>query len=234
MKRLTRRSLLAASAALARAGFRRAAAEADAQAGGNGEPPRSARWISSWSGRRRRIAAAPAVRIARLKFVVLEATGESAAAASLTTRRSRPVDRGAHRIYAADINRWSLGRPLDPATPGQRLRIGRRPRGELGTSSRRWYQQPCLATAARGRADISADKAPPDLGERRKTIEFATGPFTCGRISTRSLSSTSPARSIATTIHYGGTRHAAGEAPATHVLLTGTPVNRIACGARGR
>jgi monoamine oxidase len=248
MKRLTRRSFLAASAALGAgpafgAPRQKPAPKSEETAG----PPRSGKVdIVVVGAGAAGIAAARRLSASRgLKFVVLEATGEVGGRCVTDNKTfGVPFDRGAHWIYAADINPLvrlgaQTGLEIYPAPPGQRLRIGRRYAREgeledfLATAVR---ANNALATAARGRADMSADKAlPKDLGEWRKTIEFATGPFTCGK----DLNEVSTV-DLAHAVHRDNNsycRQGLGTLLAKllppDVLLTDTPVNRIMWWGRG-
>jgi monoamine oxidase len=100
-----------------------------------------------------------------------------------------PYDRGAHWIHTPDINpvaklATQTGLDIYPAPPGQRVRIGRRYAREaemenyLATLVR---ANSAISDAAR-RGDMSCAQAlPKDLGEWRPTIEFFLGPFGCGK-----------------------------------------------------
>jgi len=248
MKRLTRRSFLAASAAFGAgpafgAPRQRPAPKPEETA----EPPRSGKVdIVVVGAGAAGIAAARRLSASRgLKFVVLEATGEVGGRCITDNKTFEiPFDRGAHWIYAADINPLvrlgaQTGLEIYPAPPGQRLRIGRRyaREGELEDFLATLVRtNNAMAIAARGRADMSADKAlPKDLGEWRQTIEFATGPFTCGK----DLNEVS-AVDLARAVHRDNNsycRQGLGTLLAkllpADVLLTDTPVNRIMYWGRG-
>jgi monoamine oxidase len=99
-------------------------------------------------------------------------------------------DRGAHWIHMPDLNPVAklavrTGLDIYPAPPGQRLRVGLRNAREgemedflagLVRCNRAIYD------AARGKADVSCAQAlPKDLGEWRPTMEFVLGPFGCGK-----------------------------------------------------
>ena len=101
-----------------------------------------------------------------------------------------PYDRGAHWIHMPDLNPVAklavkTGLDIYPAPPGQRLRIGLRNAREsemedfLGSLVR---CNRAIYDAARGRGDVSCEQAlPKDLGDWRPTMEFVLGPFGCGK-----------------------------------------------------
>jgi hypothetical protein len=100
-----------------------------------------------------------------------------------------PYDRGAHWIYAADINpvaklATQTGLDIYPAPPGQRMRIGRRyaREGEMEDFLASVVRaNTAIADAAR-KSDIAcAQVLPKDLGEWRPSIDFALGPYNCGK-----------------------------------------------------
>jgi monoamine oxidase len=194
MKRLTRRSFLAASAAFgAGPAFGAPRQRPAPTAGEPTEAPRSGPVdIVVVGAGAAGIAAARRLSASRgLKFVVLEASNEPGGRCITDNKTfGVPFDRGAHWIHAADINPLvrlgpQAGLEIYPAPPGQRLRIGRRyaREGELEDFLATLVRtNNAIATAARGRADIPAEKAlPKDLGEWQHTIEFVAGPFTCGK-----------------------------------------------------
>jgi monoamine oxidase len=100
-----------------------------------------------------------------------------------------PFDRGAHWVHMPDINPVAklgtqTGLDLYPAPPGQRVRIGRRYAREgemedyLGGVVR---ASTAIADASR-KSDLSCAQAlPKDLGGWRPMIEFVLGPFGCGK-----------------------------------------------------
>src|SRR5262249_59370987 len=109
-------------------------------------------------------------------------------------------DRGAHGIYATDINpvmklARQAGVEIYAAPPGQRMRIGRRyaREGEMEDFLANLVRaNTAIADAAR-KSDIACIQAlPKDLGEWRPTVEFVLGPYGCGKdlsdISTADLS----------------------------------------------
>jgi monoamine oxidase len=100
-----------------------------------------------------------------------------------------PFDRGAHWVHMPDINPVAklgtqTGLDLYPAPPGQRVRIGRRYAREgemedyLGGTVR---ATTAIADAARKNDLPCAQALPKDLGAWRPTIEFVLGPFGCAK-----------------------------------------------------
>src|SRR5580698_1766253 len=181
MNRLSRRSFLAASAALT-AGSARAAPEA----------PRS-RYVdvvivgAGAAG----IAAARRLAAAGRKVALIEAAATVGGRCITDTATfGVPFDRGAHWVHMPDINPLAklgtqTGLDLYPAPPGQRVRIGRRYAREgemedyLGGVVR---ASSAIADATRLKTDVSCAQAlPKDLGDWRSTIEFVLGPFGCGK-----------------------------------------------------
>jgi monoamine oxidase len=179
MKRLSRRSFLAASAlAMAMPALRSVseAADVDVAIVGAG---------AAGIGAARRLAAAGR------RVVLLEAaTGPGGRCITDTRIFGLPYDLGAHWLHVPDINPVAklaprTGLDIYPAPPGQKLRIGRRNGREgemedfLGGLVR---ANRAIAEAARGKTDLScAQVLPRDLGEWRPTVEFALGPFGCGK-----------------------------------------------------
>ena len=179
MKRLSRRSFLAASAfAVAMPALRSVseAADVDVVIVGAGAAGIAAARRLAGGGRR---------------VVVLEAAA-SLGGRCITDLRTfgLPYDLGAHWLHAPDINPVAKlaprsGLEVYPAPPGQKLRIARRNAREgemedfLGGIVR---ASRAIAEAARGKTDVSCAQAlPRDLGEWRPTVEFALGPFGCGK-----------------------------------------------------
>jgi len=100
-----------------------------------------------------------------------------------------PFDRGAHWVHMPDINPVAklgtqTGLDLYPAPPGQRVRIGRRYAREgemedyLGGTVR---ATTAIADASRKNDLACAQALPKDLGAWRPTIEFVLGPFGCAK-----------------------------------------------------
>jgi monoamine oxidase len=100
-----------------------------------------------------------------------------------------PYDRGAHWIHTPDLNPIAKLGPetkLDiyPAPPGQRMRIGHRYAREAEMEE--YLAQMVRASTAIGDASRKGDvpcalALPKDLGSWRATIEFVLGPFGCGK-----------------------------------------------------
>ncbi|MGP0091004.1 MAG: flavin monoamine oxidase family protein [Xanthobacteraceae bacterium] len=176
---LTRRSLLAGSAALA-------ANRSLAAVPASGEVD-----IVVVGAGAAGIAAARRIGAAGRRCVVIEATERVGGRCVTDTRMfGVPYDRGAHWIHMPDINPVAKLAPqsgfdIYPAAPGQRLRVGRR-NGREGEMEE--YLAALARTnraideAAHGKTDISCAQAlPKDLGTFRATIEFVLGPFGCGK-----------------------------------------------------
>jgi monoamine oxidase len=179
MPRLSRRSFLAASAALAARPALGAAVPASAGidvvivgAGAAG------------------IAAARRIAAAGRKFVLLEAA-EHIGGRCITEARTFgvPYDRGAHWIHTPDINpatKLTLRRGIEvyPAPASQKVRIGRRyaREGELEDFlALQVRANRAIADAAR-KGDVACAQAlPNDLGDWRPAVEFVLGPFGCGK-----------------------------------------------------
>ena len=138
------------------------------------------------------IAAARRVAGAGRRFALIEASDRIGGRCFTETRSfGVPYDRGAHWLHMPDLNPLAKltprGSGLDvyPAPPGQKLRIARR-------NAREGEMEDYLAAivranraiqdAARGKADLSCGQAlPKDLGDWRASVEFALGPFGCGK-----------------------------------------------------
>jgi monoamine oxidase len=100
-----------------------------------------------------------------------------------------PYDLGAHWIHAPNLNPLTKlgtrrGIEVYPAPASQKVRIGRRYAREgemedfLATQVR---ANRAIVEAAR-KADVACETTlPNDLGQWRPTVEFALGPYTCGK-----------------------------------------------------
>jgi len=129
MRRLSRRSFLASSAAALAAAPALAAPRPTATP----EVPRSG-WVDAVvvGAGAAGIAAGRRLAAAGKRFVVLEAADQVGGRCITDTKTfGVPYDRGAHWIYAADINplaklAMQSGFDIYSAPPGQRMRIGRR------------------------------------------------------------------------------------------------------------
>ncbi|MGA3307714.1 MAG: NAD(P)/FAD-dependent oxidoreductase [Xanthobacteraceae bacterium] len=179
MPRLSRRSFLAASAALmARPAL---AATAPSSAGVD---------VVIVGAGAAGIAAARRIAAAGRKFVLLEATDHIGGRCTTEMRTfGVPYDRGAHWIHTPDLNPVTKLAPrrgieVYPAPASQKVRIGRRyaREGELEdflTSQVRANR--AIADAAR-KGDVACAQAlPNDLGDWRPAVEFVLGPFGCGK-----------------------------------------------------
>ncbi len=179
MKRLSRRSFLAASAALTAApalGAPSTPGEVDVVIVGAGAAG---------------IAAARRFAAAGRSFRLIEA-GPRIGGRCITDTGifGVPFDRGAHWIHMPELNPLTKLAPrsefdIYPAPTSQRLRIGRRNarEGELEDFlASQVRSNRAIAEAARGRTDIDCAAAlPKDLRDWRPTVEFVLGPYGCGK-----------------------------------------------------
>ena len=136
------------------------------------------------------IAAARKLAAAGRRIAVVEAADRVGGRCFSESRTfGMPYDRGAHWIYAPDVNPVAKLAPrgfdVYGAPQGQKVRVGRRDAraGEMEAflvalvRARRAIQD-----AARGKTDVSCAKAlPADLGEWKAPIEFLLGPRTLGK-----------------------------------------------------
>ena len=136
------------------------------------------------------IAAARRLTAAGKRYVLIEAAEEVGGRCITDTKIfGVPYDRGAHALYAGDINPMTklavaAGFDLYRAPPGQRIRIGKRyaREGEMEDFLAGLVRaNSAIADAAR-KSDVACSQVlPKDLGEWRPTIEFVLGPYTCGK-----------------------------------------------------
>ena len=189
MKRLSRRSFLAASAALAAGpAFGRAAPGARAAP----DTPRSANAeVVIIGAGAAGIAAARRLAAAGKRCVVFEAADAIGGRCITDTRTfGVPYDRGAHWIYAADINpvaKLALQSGLDiyPAPPGQRMRIGRRYAREgemedfLASAGARQHRHRRCRAQERRRLRAGAAQGPRRMATRPSIS--CSGPYGCGK-----------------------------------------------------
>jgi monoamine oxidase len=177
MSRLSRRSFLAASAALAARPVLGAPASAgiDVVIVGAGAAGIAAARRLAASGR---------------KFVLLEAADHIGGRCITDTRTfGVPYDRGAHWIHMPDLNpitKLTARRGIDvyPAPAGQKVRIGRRyaREGELENFLALQVRANRAIAAAARKGDVACEQSlPNDLGDWRPLIEFVLGPFGCGK-----------------------------------------------------
>jgi monoamine oxidase len=184
MKRLSRRSFLAASVGVVAnpaLGQTKKAAPKEAQ-----RPPDVVIVGAGAAG----IAAARRLAAAGRRFALIEATGSiGGRCITDTTTFGVPYDRGAHWIHTPDINPVAklgtqTGLDIYPAPPGQRVRIGHRyaREGEMEEYLAGVVRASTAIAEASRKVDLSCLQAlPKDLGGWRPTIEFVLGPFGCGK-----------------------------------------------------
>jgi len=178
MPRLSRRSFLAASAALAARlaiGATALRGETDVVIIGAGAAG---------------IAAARRIAAAKRKFVLIEAS-DHVGGRCITdmTTFGVPYDRGAHWIHMPDLNpvtKVAPRRGLDvyPAPASQKVRIGRRyaREGELEEFlAVRVRANRAILEAARKGDGACGQALPRDLGDWRPAVEFVLGPFGCAK-----------------------------------------------------
>jgi monoamine oxidase len=246
MKRFTRRSFLAASAALG-AGPAFGAPRPTPQPPAPAEAPRSGFIEAVVVGAGAAgIAAARRLAASKTRVVLVEAANAAGGRCVTDTATfDVPYDRGAHWIYASDINPVAklaaqVGIDIYPAPPGQRLRIGRRfaREGEIEDflSNIVRANSAIADVSSRARADVSADKAlPKEITDWRATVEFVLGPYGCSRdlaeVSTYDLARAVAHDNNAFARQGLGTLLTKLIPPST--LLTGTPVSRIGWWGRG-
>jgi monoamine oxidase len=189
MKRLSRRSFLAASAAMtagpALGAPKRAPTPRQEEPARSG-PPEVVVVGAGAAG----IAAARRLVAAGRRTVVLEAAGQiGGRCITETTTFGVPYDRGAHWLHTTDINPLAklaaqTGLDLYPAPPGQRIRISRRyaREGEMEDLLAGMVRSNSAIAEAARKGDVACAQAlPKDLGEWRSTIEFMLGPFGCAK-----------------------------------------------------
>jgi monoamine oxidase len=179
MPQLSRRSFLAASAAVA---ARRAL--------GATTPARHAVDVVIVGAGAAGIAAARRIAAAGRHYVLIEAADHIGGRCVTDTRTfGVPFDRGAHWIHMPDINPLTRLTPrggieVYPASESQKVRIGLRyaREGELEDYLAAQVRATrAIADAAR-KADVAGEQAvPSDLGDWRSTVEFVLGPYGCGK-----------------------------------------------------
>ena len=179
MPRMSRRSFLAASAALAA----RPAIGATVPSSGVID-------VVIVGAGAAGIAAARRIAAAGRRFVLIEAADHVGGRCITDTGTfGVPYDRGAHWIHLPDSNPLTKlvprrGIEIYRAPASQKVRIGRRNarEGELEDFLAAQVRATrAIADAAR-KADVPCDQAlPNDLGDWRSTVEFVLGPFGCGK-----------------------------------------------------
>jgi monoamine oxidase len=190
------------------------------------------------------IAAARRVAAANRRFALLEAS-ERVGGRCITDTRSLgvPFDRGAHWIYAPDINPVAQlatrsGVDIYGAPPGQKVRVGRRNarEGEMEDFLSALVRARRAIEEASRRGDGSCGQAlPKDLGDWQRTVEFVLGPAAYGKdlaeVSTVDFTRAAERDTAAfCRIGFGGLL--AKLAERIPVQLS-TPVTRVSWGARG-
>ena len=178
MSRLSRRSFLAASAALIASPAIAAndTAEVDVVIVGAGAAG---------------IAAARRIAAANRSFRLYEAAPHIGGRCVTDTRTfGVPFDRGAHWMHHPDDNPLAkLAAPtkLDvyPAPRGETLRVGPRPARDAELEnflSSLVRSRRAVTDAARAKSDMAASRAlPADLGDWRASVEFVLGPYSSGK-----------------------------------------------------
>jgi monoamine oxidase len=178
MSRLTRRSFLAAGAALLAKpalGAGPAANDVDVVIIGAGAAG---------------IAAARRVAAAKQRFVVIEAANHVGGRCITDTLSfGVPFDCGAHWIHQPDVNPLlkpaaPAGIDVYPAPRGQTVRIGPRPARDSELEnflSSLVRSHRAIADAGRAKTDVAASTLPRDLGDWQGTIDFILGPYGCGK-----------------------------------------------------
>jgi monoamine oxidase len=177
--RLSRRSFLAASAALAA----RPAFGATAPSPG---PVEVAIVGAGAAG----IAAARKLAAAGRRYLVIEASDHVGGRCVTDTQSfGVPFDRGAHWIYLPDLNpltKLSPPRGIDvyPAPQSQKVRIGRRfaRESELEDFFAAQVRTTRAIDDAARKVDIPSEQVVPgDLGDWHSTVEFVLGPYNCAK-----------------------------------------------------
>jgi monoamine oxidase len=177
MPRLSRRSFLAASSAILAAPALRARAEdfdvevAVVGAGAAG------------------IAATRRCRAAKARVALFEASGRiGGRCVTDTTSFGVPFDLGAHWMQRSAYNPLAAldtGLEIYPAPRGQTVRIG--PRNARDSEMENFLTglvraHRAIDDAGHGKSDVAASRAlPAELGAWQQTIEFALGPYVCGK-----------------------------------------------------
>jgi len=241
MKRLSRRLFLASAAGAAANSALAAPRPAQTP-----EIPRSG-WVDAVIVGAGAAGIAAARRLASFnkRFVLLEAAQEVGGRCITDTKTfGVPYDRGAHWMYAADVNPLvklgvQAGLNVYTVPPGQRIRIGRRyaREGEMEVFLAGLVRvNTAIADAARKSDVACAQVLPKDLGDWRSTIEFVLGPYNCGK-DLSELSTVDLARSVErdnSAFCRQGFGAVLAKLAAGLPLLTGTPVKTIEWWSRQR
>jgi monoamine oxidase len=181
MPPLSRRSFLAASAALA---ANPALGPAIGPAFGATAPATGPIDVVIVGAGAAGIAAARRIAAAGRRVMVIEATDHVGGRCVTDTKRfGVPYDLGAHWIYLPEQNpltKTHIGVEVYPAPPSQKVRIGRRyaREGELEDFLAAQVRTTRAVTDAARKADTPCEQAVPnDLGDWRSTVEFVLGPY---------------------------------------------------------
>jgi monoamine oxidase len=178
LAKISRRSFLAASAAVA------------ARPAIAATPPPAAIDVIIVGAGAAGIAAARRVAAASRRYVLVEASDHIGGRCVTDTKTfGVPFDRGAHWIYAPDLNPLTKLTPrrgieVYPAPPSQKIRIGRRyaREGELEDFLSAEVRATRAINDAARKADVPCEQVVPnDLADWRGAIEFMLGPFGCGK-----------------------------------------------------
>jgi monoamine oxidase len=178
LAKISRRSFLAASAAFA------------ARPAVAATPPPAAVDVIIVGAGAAGIAAARRIAAAGRRYVLVEASDHIGGRCITDTKTfGVPFDRGAHWIYAPDLNPLTKLTPrrgieVYPAPPSQKIRIGRRfaREGELEDFLSAEVRATRAINDAARKADVPCEQVMPnDLGDWRATVEFMLGPFGCGK-----------------------------------------------------
>src|SRR5579864_1358774 len=136
------------------------------------------------------IAAARRIAAAGRRYVLVEASDHIGGRCITDTKTfGVAFDRGAHWIYAPDLNPLTKLTPrrgveVYPAPPSQKIRIGRRyaREGELEDFLAAEVRATRAINDAARKADVPCEQVVPnDLADWRGAIEFMLGPFGCGK-----------------------------------------------------
>lgn len=136
------------------------------------------------------IAAARRIAAAGRRYLVLEAADHvGGRCVTNTSIFGRPYDLGAHWIHNPNVNpvtKLGTKRGLEvyPAPASQKVRIGRRyaREGEMEDFLAAQVRANRAINDAARKADVACEQTlPNDLGDWRPTVEFALGPYTCGK-----------------------------------------------------
>jgi monoamine oxidase len=241
MKRLSRRLFLASAAGAAASSALAAPRPPQTQ-----EIPRSG-WVDAVivGAGAAGIAAARRLAAFNKRFVLLEAAEDVGGRCITDTKTfGVPYDRGAHWMYAADVNplvKLGLQAGLNVYTvpPGQRMRIGRRyaREGEMEDFLAGLVRANTAITDAARKSDVAcAQVLPKDLGDWRSTIEFVLGPYNCGK-DLSELSTVDLARSVErdnSAFCRQGFGAVLAKVATGLPLLTGSPVKTIEWWSRQR